>query len=114
VTLNPTSVTGGVNSVGTVKLNLAAGVGGVDVAIASANTGAATVPVSVNVPQGATSATFPIATYPQSANTIVAISASLQGATKSANLTVKAPVMSTITLNPTSVVGGASSTATVT
>ena len=103
VTLNPSSVTGGTASTGTVTLNGAAPAGGAAVTLGSNNTAAATVPGSVTVAAGATSATFTIATAPVAANATVSISALFNGTTKSANLAVKAPIPSSVTLNPTSV-----------
>ena len=61
VTLNPTSVVGGNPSTGTVTLTAAAPAGGAVVTLVS--TGAvASVPASVTVPAGATSATFTVTT----------------------------------------------------
>lgn len=62
VTVNPTDVIGGDSATGTVMLTAAAPSGGVQVALSSDDPGAATVPTSVTVPAGATSATFPITT----------------------------------------------------
>ena len=56
VSLNPTSVTGGASSTGTVTLSSAAPAGGAVVTLGSSNTAAATVPGSVTVAAGATSA----------------------------------------------------------
>jgi hypothetical protein len=71
VTVSPTDVVGGDPSTGTVTLTAAAPSGGFTVALSSDNTTAATVPASVTVPAGSTSARFPIATNvvpnPQSA-----------------------------------------------
>jgi hypothetical protein len=72
----------------------------------------------VTVPAGAPSATFPVNTTVVAAPTAVTISASYGGVSKSATLTVTPsplPTLSSLTLNPTSVIGGAqSSTGTVT
>ena len=62
MTLNPATVTGGANSTGTVTLSAAAPAGGAVVALTSSNTNAATVPASVTVAAGATTATFPVTT----------------------------------------------------
>src|SRR5467141_383505 len=119
LSLNPTSVTGGNSSTGTVTLSGAAPAGGAQVGLSS-NNGAASVPSSVAVPAGATSATFTVSTSPVAASTTVAISAAYGGVTKTASLTVTpaspaAPSLSSLTLNPTSVIGGVqSSTGTVT
>ena len=113
--LNPTSVTGGTSSVGTVTLGSAAPSGGLVVALSS-NSSAAVVPASVTVPVGGTSATFAITTTSVTSSSSATISAIYGGVTKTAVLTVNAPAvtLSTLTLNPTSVVGGASSQGTVT
>lgn len=62
VTVNPTDVIGGDSSTGTVTLTAAAPAGGVQVPLSSDDPAAATVPASVTVLAGATSASFPIAT----------------------------------------------------
>lgn len=63
LTVSPTTVTAPANVTGTVTLNGAAPAGGVSVTLRSSDTGKATVPPSVTVPQGATSATFVISTF---------------------------------------------------
>jgi hypothetical protein len=119
LTLNPTSVVGGVqSSTGTVTLTGPASSGGAQVAISSSNATVAHVPSSVTVAAGATSASFTVSTSPVSAPTAVTISAVYSGVTRSASLTVKSPplpTLSSLSLNPSSVVGGVqSSTGTVT
>jgi len=115
VTLNPSSVTGGAqSSTGTVTLSGPAPAAGAQVALSSSNA-AASVPASVTVPAGSTSGTFPISTNPVAASTVATIFASYDSVTPSASLTVTAPTISSLTLNPSTVVGGAqSSTGTVT
>ena len=80
VSLNPTSVTGGGASTGTVTLSAAAPAGGVVVTLSSNPTGVVTVSPSVSVPPGGTTATFTVATTPVTASTTVTISATLGGA----------------------------------
>jgi hypothetical protein len=118
LTLNPTTVVGGAqSSTGTVTLSGPAPSGGAQVALANDN-GAASVSSSVTVPAGATSATFPVNTTAVPSSTAVTISASYGGVSKSATLTVTPsalPTLSSLSLNPTSVIGGTqSSTGTVT
>jgi hypothetical protein len=110
--LNPTSVVGGSSSQGTVTLNGSASGTGAVVNLSSSNP-AATVPATVTVPSGSTSATFSVGTSAVQASTSATISASY-GTTSTATLTVLPPDLSTLTLNPTSVVGGNPSTGTVT
>jgi trimeric autotransporter adhesin len=120
LSLNPASVTGGNSSTVTVTLSGPAPSGGAQVALSSSNTTAARVPSSVTVAAGATSATFAVSTSAVASSTSVVISGSYGGATKTGSLTVTATpapssTLSSLTLNPSSVVGGAqSSTGTVT
>ena len=118
LTLNPTSVTGGTqSSTGTVTLSGPSPSGGAVVSLASSNPSVAAVPASVTVPAGASSASFTVTTSAVVASTAVTISASYGGASRTASLTVTPPTatLSSLTLNPTSVVGGTqSSTGTVT
>jgi len=119
LTLNPTSVTGGNSSTGTVTLSAAAPSGGAAVTLSSSNTTVARTPASVTVAAGATTATFTVATSAVTASTAVTISGAYSGVTRSASLTVTPvapprPTLSSLSLNPTSVTGGNSSTGTVT
>lgn len=88
LTLNPTSVSGGNNSTGTVTLSGSAPSGGATVALSSSNTSVATVPSSVTVSAGQTSATFTVNTQRVSSNTNVTISGTYAGTTQNATLTV--------------------------
>jgi hypothetical protein len=111
LSLSPTSVIGGNSSTGTVALSGPAPTGGVQVVLAS-NNGAASVPPSVSVPAGATSATFTVNTTVVATSAPVTISAFYGGVSKSATLTVTPPplpTVSSLTLNPTSVIGGVQS-----
>jgi LmbE family N-acetylglucosaminyl deacetylase len=114
VSLGPNSLVGGAPSTGTVTLNYAAPAGGYVAALASSRTAVATVPASVTVPAGSTSATFPVTTFPVAANTTSSISASGAGVTRSATLTVTAPAASSLSLSPATVTSGQASTGTVT
>ena len=62
IRVNPKDVVGGDPSTGTATLSAVAPAGGFVVSLSSDNTAAATVPPSVTVPAGATSANFPITT----------------------------------------------------
>lgn len=109
LSLNPTSVTGGNSSTGTVTLSGPAPAGGAQVALSSSNTTVARVPSSVAIAAGATSTSFTVSTSAVAASTAVTISAVYGGTTKSASLTVNPrplPSVSSLTLNPTSVIGG--------
>ena len=114
VSLSPTTVTGGTASTGTVTLSANAPTGGKVVTLSSGNTGAATVPTSVTVASGTKTKTFSVTTTPQPTNASAVITAVLGTVTKTATLSVKAPVMSAASVSPTSVKGGTGATLTVT
>jgi len=118
VSVNPTSVVGGQGSTGTVTLTTGAPTGGAVVSLSSANAGVASVPASVTVAAGATSASFAVTTSTVASTTLVGINGSYSSVTKTATLTVTPPppppTLSTLTLNPSTVSGGATSTGTVT
>jgi uncharacterized repeat protein (TIGR03803 family) len=88
LTLNPTRVSGGNKSTGTVTLTAAAPSGGAVVTVSSSNTSVATVPSSVTVQAGKTSASFTVSSQRVSSSTNVVISATYAGRTKNKTLTV--------------------------
>jgi hypothetical protein len=112
----PNEVVGGNGATGTVTLSAPAPSGGATVALGSTDR-AVSVPASVNVIAGASTATFGIATSAVPAKMLTTLSASYSGVTKTTTFTVD-PVppatLASIALNPTMVLGGASATATVT
>jgi len=120
LSLNPTSVTGGNSSTGTVTLSGPAPAGGAQIALSSSNMAVTSGPASVMVAAGATSASFTVSTSAVGASTLVTISASYSGITRAASLTLAptappAPTLTSLSLNPTTVIGGLqSSTGTVT
>jgi hypothetical protein len=116
--VSPASVTGGQSATGTVSLTGPASGSGALVTLSSANP-AATVPSSVTVPANASSANFAVNTSVVSSTTVGNITAIYAGVNKSSTLTVTAPAstpaaLASLTLNPTTVVGGSSSVGTVT
>jgi hypothetical protein len=86
LTLSPSTVTSGASSTGTVTLSGAAPTGGLAVSLASSSA-VASVPASVTVPGGATSASFTVSTSGSGSATITATGG---GASRSAMLTVNA------------------------
>lgn len=116
VSVNPTTVIGGQSATGSVNLTGAAPGGGATISLSSANA-AASVPSSVTVPAAASSATFPVTTSSVSSSSIGNISASHNGVTKSATVTVNpqpAAALAALSLNPTTVRGGNLAVGTVT
>jgi hypothetical protein len=118
--LNPTLVTAGNSSQGTVTLSGPAPAGGAVVTLANGRPDIASVPASVTIAAGATGASFTITTGPSfwqgRAGTL--ITASYGGVSRSNLLEVDAAPsgvnLSGVALNPASVTGGTSSTGTVT
>ncbi len=112
-TLTPESAVGGVARTGTIKISSAAPAAGLTIKVVS-NEASATVPSSVVVPAGANSTTFSVTTSAVAVNSSAKITASLGVTEIGITIKITAPVISALTVDPTSVVGGASSTGTVT
>jgi hypothetical protein len=91
LSVSPTSVTGGTAAQGTVTLTAAAPVGGFPVTLSSSNPATASVPGSVSVAEGATSAGFSVTTSAVTVSTPVTLTASAGEITRSATLTVTPP-----------------------
>jgi hypothetical protein len=96
LSLNPTTVTGVNSSTGTVALTAVAQTSAT-VAITS-NNAAAIVPSSVVVPAGSSSRSFSISTTQVPATTTAIITASLNGTSRSATLTINAPGADTVSI----------------
>jgi len=112
VSYNPTILTGGKAGVGTVTLNGKAPAGGYEVLL-TADNGIFTIPASVTVAEGATSATFPVSALVVDTDTVVTTTATANGTTITKTITVAAPVLSTVTM-ATMLNGGASTIGKVT
>jgi hypothetical protein len=113
--VSPTSVAGGTPVTGTVALGSPAPTGGVAVSLSSNLPGSASVPATVTVPAGATSASFAVTTFPVD-NTTAQLVATLGDTILFAPLSItraSSTTLTSLTLSPTSVVGGATSTGTV-
>jgi WD40 repeat protein len=105
ITLSASAVVGSTSCTGTVTISAPAGIGGVSVSLTSSST-FATVPASVIVASGKTSAGFTVKTLAVPVQKEATISASSGGATQSATLAITAPVLVLVSVSPTSVVGG--------
>ncbi len=111
--VTPISVVGGTSVTGTVTIGGPAPVGGFDVSLTSSKA-ALTVPPTVTVDAGATTATFVASSTPVAAKTALTISATAGGASVNANVSVTPPGIAAIGLSPLTVKGGTTSTLTVT
>jgi probable HAF family extracellular repeat protein len=117
LTFNPNAVDGGSNTTGTVTLTQPAPAGGAVVSLNSSNSPVATVPASVTVPAGATSANFIVTTVQPAQDTVSMIAACYGGKCFTSTLYITAPTAITVaglTINPASVTGGTASQGTVT
>jgi hypothetical protein len=110
----PSSVIGSKSSTGTVTL-AATALSDITVAltVTSGNSAVASIPDSVVVPQGSSSATFTVVTNPVSAKTTVVVSAAANGTSKTASLTVTANTPTSVSFTANPITGGASTTAKV-
>lgn len=86
--LSPSAVGGGLNSTATLTLTAPAPAGGLSINLSSSKPNKAGVPPSVTVPAGASSASFNVMTLVVRRKTQVTISASYNGVTKRATLTI--------------------------
>ena len=112
ISVSASTVVGGVTVTGNVTLSAPAPAGGLKIALNS-NSSSASISTSITVPAGKTSASISVKTLPVSVQTGVVITATFGGSSESASLTVNPPVLSSLTLSPTTVAPGKTSTATV-
>ncbi len=112
LSIEPSNVTGGETISATISLNAKQPTALV-IKLESSND-AATVPASVLIPVGKTSVDFDIKTSAVAINTIPVITASAQGKSLTANLTVLAAQIATFKISPTSVLNGTNAVGEVT
>jgi Beta-propeller repeat len=109
--LNPSTVAGGTQSAGTAITDIAATDGGT-VSLSSSNPAVASVPATATIAPNGFTATFGVSTVAVATTTSVTISATFNGVTRSAVLTVTGgsapagPTLQSVTISPSSVAGG--------
>ncbi len=112
VTLSPTSVQGGSTASGTVTLTAPAPSGGALVALSSSNPAAVTVPATMTVPAGVDSYVTFVSTSPVTSTSTSVVSATYNGVTRTATMTVTPPpppsttTLDSIILDPSTVQTG--------
>ncbi len=106
LTVIPSVVVGGHTSTGTVTLSAPALPGGTTVTLSSSRSSLAKVPATVVVPQGSTTAQFPVITHGDSKANVITITASYQGSQQFATITVNPASLTGVTLSAHSVKGG--------
>ena len=109
----PATAAGGTVPSGSVKLDAPAPSGGVVVDLTSSNPAVASVPASISIGSGLRSKSFKITTTLVTEPTPVTITATKGETSLSATITVVPPGLSTLSVSPTSVGGGANATGTV-
>ncbi len=113
LSVSPASIVAGNPATGTVTLTGAAPQGGASVALSSSDPGT-TVPVTVVVAAGATTANFAVSTAVNTVTSIVTLSAAYHGSTQTTQLTVAGiTALATVAVAPTAVDGGGTVAATL-
>lgn len=105
VVLSASAVRGGTNVQGTVLLLYPTAVG-LDARLESSHPTLASVPPSVNIPIGSSSATFGIETQGVNVPTTVVITAIVNNVDRTASLTIRPPTMASIVITPGTFTGG--------
>ena len=113
MSVKPVSVVGGLSSTGTATFSGPAPAGGMTLNLSS-STGAAAVLHAIKVGGGQKTATFTVKTIAVATNTSATITGTLNGTSQTTMLTIQAPTLKSLTLSPASVIGGKTSTGTVT
>jgi len=111
-TLSPASVTGGTQSSLRVTVSRPAPAPGLPVALSVAGD-SASLPPSVTIPAGATTASVVVATSPVPSDTTAVLRARLGGTSVRADLAVNTAKIVSVTFTPSAVKGGSSVTATL-
>ena len=116
VAFNPSTVTGGANTTGTLTLTGPAPAGNAVVHLTSSNTAALYVPATAQISAGLTSRTFTAVSHNVSAPTTVTVTATYSGVSVTTTVTVNpAPVyIGSVAFNPPALQGGANTTGTLT
>ncbi len=113
ISASPGSVTGGGSATGTVGISGTAPAGGISVSLSS-NSGLVTLPATVTIPAGSSTATFSISTATTSSAVTATLSAIYSTVTKTCSFNIGVSVLlHSIVANPGTVVGGSTSTGTV-
>jgi hypothetical protein len=109
IDLNPATIVGGNASTGTVVMTTSA-TGGAVISLSSSNPAVAGVPATSTVAANGFTGTFVVNTTAVTTTTPVTITATYNGVTRSATLTVTpaavAPTLQSVTVSPSSVAGG--------
>ena len=106
LSLSATSVTGGASATGTITLSAPAPGSGAAIQISS-NQSSVNVPTMVHIPAGSTSATFAIGSTPVQQKVVVSITANTGALPQSKSISVNPAALQSLTLQVSSMTGGA-------
>jgi len=109
LTVTPASLTGGNVAALSIALSGPAPAGGASITLSS-NAAAFPVPATAVVPAGASSASLSVRTAAVTASTSVAVTATYNGAGKTANVSVAPAALASIAVSPASIAGGSPAT----
>ena len=114
IAVSAARLTGGFGVVGTVKLSVVAPAGGTTVTLTSSQPNIVGVEPTVFIPAGQTSVEFDIDAIPVVTETMATITATAYATSKSVLVTIQSPQPSSLALGVSTVVGGTSTTGTIT
>lgn len=115
LTISPSSVAAGAPSKGIVTISQAAPIGGRVITLTSSSPSAVSVPPTVTVPAGSTTANFPITTFLGHPVLGAVITGSLNGDSQSAKISVtQTTVLTSLTITPGTIAAGGTATGKVT
>ena len=100
ITISPNPVAGGATATATITLNAMAQTGGMKVTLSADTPTLVTVPATVTVPVGATTATFQVTTKGVKASTPVVVKAKTGLMAATCTLTITPPIFSTFVIDP--------------
>lgn len=113
ISVTPATVSGGISASGSINLTAPAPSSGLTIALTSSNS-AASIPASLKIASGKSTASFSVKTIPVTTPTQATITATLGTAVQTASLSIEPPALSGISISASTVHGGTSVTGTVT
>ena len=114
VVFKPSSIAGGRPATATITLSGPAGSNGFEVGLSIASNVAQLASSAITIGSGQSSATVQVTTTPTAAAQLAVLTATARGETRTGNLTVLAPGVSTFSIAPAAVTAGQQATGTIT
>lgn len=113
LTLDPNKLVGGTGTTATLRLTGPAPTGGLHISLSSTEPSVLTTPSTVTIPANSSSVTVPLTTTAVAANLAVTVRALLGSSVRSASATVL-PVIASVSLSPTTVLGSRTASLSIT